>query len=139
MIYKMGPSVNSHPPPWPSPADLRALTRRLTQRTSSEGRHNLQMQAPFLNAKASQRAVRAAFGPPAQRGGAPLFVDTVLWEAFAFTNGACICKLCLPSLGVLWVCLLITARRSAGGRGGARPGRRAGIYRWSPFVNHCLG
>ena len=74
------------------PADLRALTRRHTQRTPSEGRQNLQMQAPFVNVKASQRAVRAAFGRPHKEGGFPLFVvNAVIWEALTFTNGDCIC------------------------------------------------
>ena len=48
--------------------------------------------------------------------GRPKAALTALWEAFTFTNGAFICKFCLSSLGVLWVCLLVKARRSAGER-----------------------
>ena len=48
--------------------------------------------------------------------GRPKAALTALWEAFTFTNGAFICKAACPDLGVLWVCLWVKARRSAGGR-----------------------
>ena len=46
--------------------------------------------------------------------GRPKAALTALWGASTFADGAFICKSCLPSLAILWVGLLVKARRSAG-------------------------